>query len=66
MSAEESTYVCRMTESNVRVNWFAGFIAALVMSVVFWFLWDDWFFAVAIGVMLGIVAAYVFKPRPPE
>lgn len=53
-----------MAQNDLRVNWFAGFIAAVMMSVTFGLMWDDWFFGVAIGVMLGIVAAFVFRPRP--
>ena len=51
-----------MTEKKPRINWFAGLIAAIMTSITFSLIWEDWFFGIAIGVMLGVVAAFVFTP----
>ncbi|MGO1256913.1 MAG: hypothetical protein ACTMIH_09650 [Microbacterium gubbeenense] len=55
-----------MNSNGSRVDWYAGSIAALMMSVTFGILWDDWFFGIAIGVMLGIVAAFSFTSASDE
>ena len=44
-----------------RMNWVAAFMTALLMSILFGLMWNDWFFGIAIGLMLGIIAAFVIK-----
>lgn len=44
-----------------RANWFAGFIAALMMTITLGLIWNDWALGAGIGVTLGIVAAFVFR-----
>lgn len=55
-----------MGDDKSRPNWYAAFIAALFTAVVFGMLWDDWFFGIAIGAMIGIVVAMTFKTNPRE
>lgn len=49
-----------------RPNWFAGFVAGLMASVLVGIVWHDWFFGFSIGAMIGIVVAFTFETSPRE
>ncbi|MGO3649974.1 hypothetical protein [Agrococcus casei] len=55
-----------MDDEKAHPNWYAAFIAALFTAVVLGMLWDDWFFGIAIGAMIGIVVGLTFKTKPRE